>query len=407
MTRRVVITGLGVVSPLGNRIAEFAERLLAGESAAAPISVFDASHLPTRIAAQASLGDEGVLRDRKIAFALAAARAAISDAQAQGEKLVRHYANGGGLSLGVGLELFSMPDMIDLLAGRSLPAHVHPLEFLQTPSDVCLHAISREHQLASAPMMHISACAAATDAIGSAFRVIREGNRAWMLAGGTDSMINPLGVAGFCKIQAMTTRNDDPKRASRPFDRDRDGFLLGEGAGVLALEDFDSARRRGARIYAEVLGYGNSFDAHAISEPHPEGEGALLAMQRALADAQLVASAVAHICAHGTSTPKNDPAETKAIRRLLGTHADRVTVNSAKSMIGHLISASGVVELIAHLACAQRGWLHPTINLEHPDPQCDLDYVANRPRRAQAPIVLKNSFGFGGQNACVALRVPC
>jgi 3-oxoacyl-[acyl-carrier-protein] synthase II len=346
-------------------------------------------------------------RDRKIAFALAAARAAVADAQAHGAPLARYDADCCGLSLGVGLELFSMADMVDLLGGREPPAEVHPLEYLQTPSDVCLHAICYEHGLSTPPMMHISACAAATDAIGTAFRAIREGRRSWMLAGGTDSMINPMGVAGFCKIQAMTTRNADPSHASRPFDRDRDGFLLGEGAGVLVLESLEAASRRGAAIHGEILGYGNSFDAHGISEPHPQGEGALLAMQRALLDGGLDASEVSHISAHGTSTPKNDPVETRAIRRLLGGHAERITVNAAKSMIGHLISASGAVELIAHLGCIRRGWIHATINLENPDPECDLDYVANAPRRAQGSVWLKNSFGFGGQNACLALRTLC
>jgi 3-oxoacyl-[acyl-carrier-protein] synthase II len=228
-----------------------------------------------------------------------------------------------------------------------------------------------------------------------------------MLAGGADSMINPLGVAGFCKIDAMTTRNDDPARASRPFDRDRDGFLLGEGAAVLVLEALDDALARGARIHAEILGYGSSLDAHGISEPHPQGEGALLAMRRALASAGVDAASVAHVNAHATSTPKNDPVETLALRRLLGDRAGEVTVNATKSMIGHLVSASGAAELVAHVACATEGWIHPTINLENPDPACDLDYVPRTPRRVRGPVSLKNSFGFGGQNASLVVSVPC
>jgi 3-oxoacyl-[acyl-carrier-protein] synthase II len=401
--KRVAITGLGVVSPLGNDVGELAQRALAGESAAGPIRLFDASHLPTRIAAEARV--DGHAKDRKIAFALAAARAAM---EAAGANLRAHHgAAPCAASLGVGLELFSMPDMIALLAQGAIPAGEPPLTFLQTPSDLCLHEISREHGLTRPPLMHVSACAASTDALGMAFRMVRAGRCAWMLAGGSDSMVNPLGVAGFCKLQAMTTRNDDPRRASRPFDRDRDGFLLGEGAGVVVLEDLDEAVKRGATIHAELLGYGNSFDAYGISEPHPEGEGALLAMQRALGDARLAPADVAHVNAHGTSTPKNDPVETRALRRLLGDHAEQVTVHSTKSMIGHLISASGAVELITHVACARRGWIHPTVNLENRDPECDLDYVGGAPRRLGSPVFLKNSFGFGGQNASLAGRVAC
>jgi 3-oxoacyl-[acyl-carrier-protein] synthase II len=404
--RRVAVTGMGVVSPLGSDLDEFSDCLIAGESAAGPITVFDASHLLTRIAAEARLDGTIALKDRKIAFAETAARRAIDDAQRRGATLAAHYKSGGsGVSLGIGLELFSMPDMLAFLAQGGIPDGVDPLTFLQIPSDLCLHTISYEHGLTQPPMMHVSACAAGTDAIGQAFRMVRSGRRSWTLAGGSDSMLNPLGVAGFCKLEAMTTRNDDPKHASRPFDRDRDGFLLGEGAGIVLLEDLAEAQRRGATIYAEILGYGSSFDAHGISEPHPEGEGAVLAMCRALRDARLAENEVGHINAHGTATPKNDPVETRAIRRLLGDHADQITVHSTKSMIGHLISASGAVELIAHISCATRGWVHPTINIENRDPQCDLDYVDDGPRRVGPQVFLKNSFGFGGQNATLAVRL--
>lgn len=404
MTRRVVVTGMGVVSPLGNHLGEFRERLLAGESAAGPITVFEPAALTTRIAAEAKL-DDTCENDRKVNFGVAAARTAIEDANRAGVSLARHYPPGaGGVSLGIGLELFSMPDMVQLLQQQDAP---RPRSFLQTPSDICLHLISREHGLARPPLLHISACAASTDAIGLAFRMIRAGEREWMVVGGTDSMINPMGVAGFCKIQAMTTRNADPKRASRPFDRDRDGFLLGEGAGVLVLEPLEQARSRGARVYAEIKGYGNSFDAHGISDPHPEGEGALLAMRRALDCAGLAPHDIAFVNAHGTATLKNDPVETRAIRRLFGAHADRLKVNSTKSMIGHLISASGAVELVAQIACAAYGWVHPTINLENPDAGCDLDYLGRGPAKIEAPVFLKNSFGFGGQNASLVVQMAC
>ncbi len=405
--KRVAITGMGVVSPLGSDLKTYRERLLTGESAAAPITLFDPAGLATRIAAQV---DDARLplrtKDRKIGFAVCAARMALENARGRGGDPARHYPEGSGaLSLGMGLELFSMPDLAVLRAGGGMPAGAEPLTFLQTPSDIALHLISREHSLGRPPLAHISACAAATDAVGAAFEMIRDGERAWMLAGGTDSMLNPLGVGGFCKLAAMTTRNDDPKRASRPFDRERDGFLLGEGAGMLVLEPLDEAERRGARIYAELIGYGNSLDAHGISEPHPEGDGALLSMQRALASAGIAPAAVSHVNAHGTATPKNDLVETRALRRLFGAAADGITVNATKSMLGHLISASGAAELIAQIICSASGWLHPTINLENPDPGCDLDYLKEGPRKLRGPVFLKNSFGFGGQNASLAVRM--
>lgn len=405
--KRVAITGMGVVSPLGSDLKTYRERLLAGESAAAPITLFDPAGLTTRIAAQV---DDARLplrtKDRKIGFAVCAARMALEDARGRGGDPARHYPEGSGaLSLGMGLELFSMPDLAELRVGGGMPPAAEPLTFLQTPSDIALHLISREHGLGRPTLAHISACAAATDAVGAAFEMIRDGERSWMLAGGTDSMLNPLGVGGFCKLAAMTTRNDDPKGASRPFDRERDGFLLGEGAGILVLEPLDEAERRGARIYAELIGYGNSLDAHGISEPHPEGEGALLSMQRALASAGIAPEAVSHINAHGTATPKNDLVETRALRRLFGAAADGITVNATKSMLGHLISASGAAELIAQIICSASGWLHPTINLENPDPECDLDYLKEGPRKPRGPVFLKNSFGFGGQNASLAVRM--
>lgn len=410
MTRRVVVTGIGVVTPLGSDLDSFRGRLLEGISAAAPITVFDPASLPTRIAAQVNAETLPLkTKDRKVAFGVLAGRLAVDDANEAKVPLNRHYALGsGGLNLGIGLELFSMPDMVQFLnddSNAAVDTQQKSLDFVQTPSDICLHWIAQEHDLRQPPIAHISACAASTDAIGTAFRMIRDGERAWMLAGGADSMINPLGVGGFCKIGAMTTRNQEPSRASRPFDRDRDGFLLGEGAGILILESLDEALKRGAAIYAEIGGYGTSFDAHGISEPHPEGDGALLAMQRALMDAGIGPQEIFHINAHGTSTPKNDPVETRAIKRLLGSRAGEITVNSTKSMIGHLISAAGAVETAALLVTAGSGWVHPTINLENPDPQCDLDYVAQGPKKARPGWYLKNSFGFGGQNASLALRL--
>ena len=399
VSRRVVVTGLGVITPLGNDLETLTSALLSGKSAAGPITHFDPAQLPTRIAAQVDASGLAVHPDRKWSFALAASQQAIEDAF--GSQLPAH----GGLSLGIGLDLFSMADLIQYLKHHGIPPECDRQTFLQTPSEMCIHEICRQFGLTHPPQTHISACAASSDAIGHAFQTIRRGQCEWMLAGGTDSMINPMGVAGFCKIRATTCRNQEPQTASRPFDRQRDGFLLGEGAALLVLEERERAVARGARLYGEMLGYGNSFDAHGISEPHPQGEGALLAMQRALASAGLNVQEIAYINAHGTSTPKNDPVETLAIRRLLGEQADRVWVSSSKSMLGHLISASGAVEVAATLACARLGQAHGTINLSDPDPKCDLDYMPEGPRPLPpGSLILKNSFAFGGQNSSLVLR---
>lgn len=402
MKNRIAITGIGVVSPLGTELPSFVNKLLEGVSGAGRITVFDPCKLPTRIAAQV---DEDKLplrtKDRKVGFAILAARSAIKDAEKFGSALRKNERS--GLSIGLGLELFSMPDMLNHLHGKTSVLS-DPMEFLQTPSDVCVPRICKEHLLKAPPLTHISACSASTDAIGCAFRMIREGKRNWMLAGGTDSMINPMGVGGFCRIQAMTQRNEEPSKASRPFDRDRDGFLLGEGAAMLVLEQWSEAVERGARIYAEVVGYGTSFDVHGISEPHPEGEGAMVAIQRALLDAGVAPAEITYINAHGTSTPKNDVVETKAIHRVFAKRAESIPVSSTKSMIGHLISAAGAMEIAAAILCAQRNFIHPTINLETPDPACDLDYVREGARRADVTYFLKNSFAFGGQNASLVLR---
>jgi len=397
MRRQVGVTGMGVVTPIGCSLAAFRANLLSGVSGAGPITTFDPAQLPTRIAAEVRW--EGpILRDRKITFALeAASQALLGSGRPRGR---------GGLSLGIGLELFSMDDLAETRRPGFVPPHSRRerLGFLQTPSDLCVSLISKRHELAHPPMTHVSACAAGTDAIGAAFRRVAEGRADWMLAGGTDSMVNPLGVAGFCRIGATTTANEDPRRASRPFDRRRDGFLLGEGAAILVLEPVEAARARGAPVLAEVAGYGCSFDAHGISEPHPEGRGALQAMTRALDDAEIAPGAVDAINAHGTSTPKNDPVETLAIKKLLGARAKDVPVYATKSMIGHLISAAGAVEAVAAVECMRAGIVHPTINLDEPDPDCDLDYVPHRAREQAQRVVLSNSFGFGGQNACIVLR---
>jgi len=400
--KRVVVTGIGVVSPLGNGLEQFSERLLRGDSGAQAISVFDPAQLDSRIAAQSQIDATLAphIKDRKIRFALAAADAAMNDASI--ESMAGDDRSQGLLSVGLGLELFSMPDMVRYIqSDEERVRRSNDLCYLQTPSDICVSMIAEKYHIHQVPHIHISACSASTDAIGTAFRNIKYGMSRWALAGGTDSMINPLGVAGFCKLNALTTRNDCPGQASRPFDAMRDGFLLGEGAGFLLLESLASAMSRGARIYAEICGYGNSFDAYGISEPHPQGEGAVLAMRNALDDAGVEPQAVSYVNAHGTATPKNDVVETLALKTLFGKHAYKLKINATKSMIGHLISAAGAVECAAMLACAQQGRIHPTINLTQAAPGCDLDYVPEASQLMPDGYWLKNSFGFGGQNAAL------
>lgn len=404
---RVAITGMGVVSPLGNSVRQFRDALLLGESGIESISLFPTGELESKIGGQCNL-DRYLYKDRKIDFAVFASDEAMKDAkQSAGPVQNVHDQNFCGLSIGVGLELFDMHDMVLFSQNRNrIPDDAkNDLSFLQTPGDLCARVLQKRFGFRSWPQIHVSACAAATDAIGNAFLAIRRGQKTMMLAGGTDSMMNPLGLAGFCKLQALSTRNDEPKRASRPFDIERDGFVLGEGAGMLVLENFESAKARGAKILAEIVGYGNAFDAYSVSDPHPEGRGACFAMDRALATAGLLPEQVSSINAHGTSTLKNDVMETKAIKKIFGESAYSIPISSTKSMIGHVISSAGALELIAGVACANVGKIHPTINLENPDPDCDLDYVADECRDHDVEYILSNSFAFGGQNATLILRI--
>jgi 3-oxoacyl-[acyl-carrier-protein] synthase II len=399
--QRVAITGLGVVAPNGGSVPEFLDALLAGRSGIRPVRSFDAAALPTRIAGEVLGCHEAPLPDRKIGFALEAARQAFGQACAGGSA----PSGRGGLSLGVGLELFSMDDLATQRAGRAEALSlVERLSFMQTPSDLCAHFLSHAHGLSAPPLLHVSACAAGTDALGAGFRRVRDGRVDFMLVGGTDSMINPLGMAGFAALNATSTRNAEPERASRPFERGRDGFVLGEGAGMLLLERWPAALARGAVPLGELVGYGNSLDAHGISEPHPEARGAAQAMSRALCDAGLSPTQISAINAHGTATPKNDPIETLAIHRVFGQHARNMPISATKSLIGHLISAAGAVEAVAALACMNAGWAHPTLNLDEADPACDLDYVPLRARRHAQTYVLSASYGFGGHNAAIVLR---
>lgn len=401
MKRRVAVTGLGVVSPIGLSVPEFRENLMAGVSGVGPVTLFDADMLPTRIAAEVALHAADLeYRDRKVDFALRAAAEALRDAG------IEKGGPGAGLAIALGLELFSLDDLAALSRiGFELPTAARDrMTFLQTPSDLCIPLLARRFHFPEPPMTLISACAAGTDALGTGFSMVRDGRRDLVLAGGADSMINPPGLGGFSKIMATSVRNDPPADASCPFDLRRDGFVLGEGAAMLVLEPFEAARARGATIHAEIKGYATSFDADRISRPHPEGDGALRAMRGALADAGIGPDRIDAVNAHGTSTPLNDKVETLALKRLLGDRAHEVPVSAAKSMFGHLIAAAGAVEAVAAILGLKSGRVHPTINLEEPDPECDLDYVTEGARPHEQEFVLSNSFGFGGQNACVVLR---
>ena len=408
--RKVVVTGMGAITPIGNDLASFTSGILSGAQGAGLIERFDASGMPTRFAAEVK-GVVSEFRDVKITFAILAAREAMTQAFGPMPAQRAPDLRAAAISMGIGLELFSMDDLVAMRNGGEwvIPDYANSgdrrraLTSLNTPSDLCAQLIGKEFGFNRAPQIHISACAAATDAIGSAYRAISDGRLDLALAGGADSMINPMGLGGFCRIGALSARNDSPETASRPFDRSRDGFLLGEGAGFLVLEEEGSARARGAEILARICGYGNSLDAYSVSDPHPQGAGALAAMNSALQDAGISASQISAISAHGTSTPKNDPAESAAIRSLLGAQWREVPVFSTKSMIGHAISAAGAVETIAAIQCMRQGKIHSTANLKEPAPDCELGHVIGDAISHHSRYILKNSFGFGGQNACIVI----
>jgi 3-oxoacyl-[acyl-carrier-protein] synthase II len=409
MRKRVVVTGLGAVTPVGNDVPAMWEALVAGRSGAGPITCFDASGLDVRIAAEVKDFDPVALFDRRVArrndrftlFALEAARQAVADAGLT-------FDNGQGWSVGVLIGtaiggILTMLENHDVLISSG-PRRVSPFMVPMMMPNAASATIAITYGLRGLNLTVASACATGSHAIGEAAEVIRRGDAQVMICGGSEAVISDLALAAFKNMGAVSTRNDEPQRASRPFDAERDGFVMGEGAGVLILEDLELARRRGAHIYAEVVGYGATSDAFHITAPEDEGTGAAQAMKAALEDAGLMPDDVDYINAHGTSTILNDPIETRAIRAVFDSHADRLAVSSTKSMVGHLMGAAGAVEAIACVKSLETGWVHPTINYEHPDPECDLDYVPNQARRLEPRVVLSNSFGFGGHNACLVFR---
>jgi 3-oxoacyl-[acyl-carrier-protein] synthase II len=400
---------MGALTPLGNNVAAYWAGLVAGRSGVGPITLYDASDQAVRIAAEVKDFDPAVLLGRKQArrtdrfaqLAIAAADQAVADAGLVFE------GNGDGRRVGVVLGtaiggLTTLLNNFEVMRERG-ERRVSALLVPMMMSNAAAGEIAIKYGLHGQTLSVASACATGNNAIGEGAELIRRGAAELMICGGSESTIHALALAAFNNMQAISSRNDEPERASRPFDADRDGFVMGEGAGVFILESLQYAQQRGARIYAEVAGYGTSTDAVHITAPDENGTGAALAMERALRDAALDPEEIDYINAHGTSTPLNDAMETRAIRRVFGKHADRVAVSSTKSMIGHLLGAGGAVEAIACAKSLETGVIHPTINYETPDPDCDLDTVPNQAREAHPRTALSNSFGFGGHNATIIL----
>ena len=406
--RRVVITGLGTVSPVGNSIKEAWEAALQGKSGVAPITLFDASELPTRFAAEVKDFDPDVLfgrrearrMDRFTQFAFAAAQEAMADSGlvVTPEQSPRVGVVMGSAVGGMGTVLVEFEKALTKGYDRVSP-FLGPMMLPDTgPAQIAI-----AYGLRGPNMSIATACASATNAIGEAAAMIRRGAADVIVTGGSEAALTKLAMAAFGVMQALSKRNEDPQRASRPFDMERDGFVIAEGAGVLILESEELALARGAKIYGEVLGYGTSEDAFHLAAPSESGDGAILAMENALADAGLQPGAVDYLNAHGTSTKLNDLSETLAIKAVFGEGAYKLPISSTKSITGHMLGAAGAIEAIYCLKAIETGLIPPTSNYEKPDPECDLDYVPNEPRRASVKVAMSNSFGLGGHNACIVL----
>ncbi|HEX6081007.1 MAG TPA: beta-ketoacyl-ACP synthase II [Methylomirabilota bacterium] len=407
--RRVVVTGVGAVTPVGNTAEEFWAALIQGKSGIGPVTRFDASPLPTRIAGELKGFDPLRYMDKKddrkfdpfLKYAIACAAMAVEDAGLNVERVDRTRFGvlvGSGIG-GITTLLETHKTLLDKGPDRVSPFFI-PMLIINMASGL----ISMRFGARGPNSSVVTACATGNHAIGDAMKIIQRNDADLMIAGGSEAIILPLTFAGFCQMKAMSTRNDDPGRASRPFDATRDGFVCGEGGGLVVLESLDHALARDARIYAEVVGYGMTGDAHHMTAPDPEADGAARAMSLALKDAGVEPSTVGYINAHGTSTPYNDKSETMAIKRVFGEHARKLAVSSTKSMTGHLLGAAGGIEAIATAFAIHHGILPPTINYETPDPDCDLDYIPNQARKQDVEVALSNAFGFGGTNATLVLR---
>jgi 3-oxoacyl-[acyl-carrier-protein] synthase II len=407
--RRVVLTGLGALTPVGNTTEEFWSAITQGKSGVGPITRFDTTGYPTRIAGEVRNFDEGKYVDKKEArrldpylkYAVATSVMAVEDAAIDSGKV---DSTRFGVCIGSGIGgITTLIDGEDARREKG-PDRVSPFVVPMLIINMASGLVSMRFGAKGPNSSVVTACATGNHAIGDAFKMIERDDADVMIAGGAEAMIVPLTIAGFCSMKAMSTRNDEPEKASRPFDAGRDGFVCGEGAGIVVLESLEHAVRRDARIYAELVGYGMTSDAHHMTAPDPDGDGAARAMQMALRDAGVEPDVVGYINAHGTSTPYNDKFETIAIKRVFGDHARKLAVSSTKSMTGHLLGAAGGVEAVATALALHHGLLPPTINYERPDPDCDLDYVPNQARKVDVEYALSNAFGFGGTNATLLFR---
>ncbi len=412
--RRVVITGIGLITPLGIGREETWSALLAGKSGAGPITLFDATDHATKIACEVKDWNSQVLRwldkreikhqDRFLQFGIAASMMAMEDAGFADHKVPAGEEDRWGVYVGSGLGgITTIEATHDSMRAKKPRYGVSPYFVTDIIINMVPGAVTIRTGARGPNFSHVSACSTGAHSIGEAMRTIRHGYADAMIAGGAEATITALSVGGFNAARAMSTRNEEPQRASRPFEKDRDGFVMGEGAGVLVLEEYTHAVARGARIYGELRGYAANSDAHHITAPAPEGIGAQRCMRAALEDARLAPEAVGYINAHGTSTEFNDRNETAAIKAVFGEHARKLAVSSTKSMTGHTLGAAGAIEAAITAMAVQRGMLPPTINYDHPDPECDLDYVPNAAREQRVAVGLSNSFGFGGTNAAVII----
>ncbi len=409
MGRRVVITGLGAVTPIGTGISEYWNALLEGRSGIKKIEKFDVSEFSSQIAGEVEgfnpkdyFDAKSIRRmDKSTQFALAASIMAKEDA---GIDFSQYDPYRIGVVLGSGIGgMETLDTQFRILLDKG-PKRVSPLFIPMMISNILAGQVGMQFKAKGPNMVITTACASSTHAIGIAYKLIKEEEADIIITGGSEAAITPLALAGFCSMKALSTRNDEPERASRPFDKERDGFVMSEGAGILILEELEHAKKRGAKIYAEIIGFGMSADAYHITAPDPEGEGAKKAMELAINSAGVKPEEVDYINAHGTSTPLNDKLETLAIKKLFGEHAYKLAISSNKSMIGHLLGAAGSVEVIATALTLKEGVIPPTINYENPDPECDLDYVPNKKRVQDVKIAISNSFGFGGHNASLVLK---
>lgn len=408
--RRVVVTGLGVVTPLGHDPEVFWQRLLDGEGGVDRIQAFDPAAFATQVAAEVRDFDptpafpspkEVRRTDRYSQFGIYAGYRALQDS---GLDLDRVNRDEVGVFLGSGIGgLDTIEKQHSILLNRG-PGRMSPFMIPMLILNMASGLFSMFYRLRGPNLATCSACATSSHAIGEAWRTLKMGDATVMFAGGTEATVVPLGIGGFCAMKAMSTRNDDPKHSSRPFDIERDGFVMGEGAGMVVLEDLEHAKARGARIYCEIVGYGNTADASHMTAPAPEGEGAARCMKMALRNAGLSPDQIGYINAHGTSTPQGDICETQAIKSVFGDHARKLAVSSTKGATGHMLGAAGAVEMAICAKVIQTGMLPPTINYEKPDPACDLDYVPNTAREVKLEAVVSNSFGFGGHNASLVAK---